>query len=256
MSEAAALAWREATVERVLPRTDRVTSLFFSKVLPRHRPGQHVDVRLVAEDGYEARRSYSIASPPDSDLLELMVERLEDGEVSPFLHDVVRVGDPLELLGPIGGHFVWTRDDGGPLLLLAGGSGIAPLMAMLRYRDTTARDVPALLVYGVRRWADLVYVDELMEMASRDPLFDFVVATSREAARRPGDIGGRVDRSSLKMLLQRGVERPRVYVCGSTPFVETTTRALVDEGVAPMQIRAERYGDAKSADTDLRRSST
>jgi ferredoxin-NADP reductase len=234
--------WQSAIVRKVERRTDRVVSLFFDNVIGRYRPGQHVDVRLVAEDGYEARRSYSIASAPDAEQLELMIERLDDGEVSPFLHEIVRVGDTLDLLGPIGGHFVWTREVGSPLLLLAGGSGIAPLMSMLRYRTAEARDVSALLVYGVRVWADLVYRDELLAMQRDDANFSLIVATSREAATREGDVGGRLDRTSLKALLSHWPVASEVFVCGSTPFVETIAGALVEVGVDASKIRTERYG--------------
>ncbi len=235
--------WREAIVERIVPRTLRISSLFFANGFGAFAPGQHVDVRLVADDGYEARRSYSIASAPDAPSIELMVERLDDGEVSPFLHDVVRVGDPLELRGPIGGHFVWDRAIGGPLLLVAGGSGIAPLMSMLRHRATAAPDVDALLVYGARAWDELVFRDELIERAARDPRFQFVVATSREPSRRPGDFARRVDRALLREAMDRwGFAPAHAYVCGSTGFVEAATTALVGEGVAPAAIRAERYG--------------
>lgn len=238
-------AWREAVVERTLRRTPRVVSLFFANTLGPFEPGQHVDVRLVAEDGYEARRSYSIASAPDDPLIELMVDRLDDGEVSPFLHDVLRAGDAIAMRGAIGGHFVWTAARGGPLLLIAGGSGIAPLISMLRYRAAAATEVPALLLYGARTRDDLVYRDELTGMADADPQLTVRFATSREAARRPGDFTGRVDRTLLHDGLARWDTQPRcAYVCGSTGFVEDVTGALVAEGVAASIIRAERYGGA------------
>lgn len=239
----APLPWIETVVESVIPRTARVSSLMLQDVLGPMRAGQHVDLRLVAEDGYEARRSYSIASAPGSDRLELMVERLDDGEVSPFLHDVARAGDRLQLRGPIGGHFVWDAASGGPLLLVAGGSGVAPLMSMLRHRARMAPDVRALLVYGARTWADLVYRDELIDAAARDPHFTFLIATSRDAARRDGDRVGRIDRAVLRDALDRWALVPaHAYVCGSTGFVETVAGALVAEGVDASLIRTERYG--------------
>ena len=236
-------AWQTLTVARIVPRTARVTSLFLDRTPCTFDAGQHVDLRLVADDGYEARRSYSIASAPGDDTIELMVERLDDGEVSPFLHDVVRVGDTLDVRGPIGGHFVWTAALGGPLLLVAGGSGIAPLMAMLRHRARVAPDVEALLLYGSRTWDDLVYRDELVGMTEADARLTVVFATSRAPARRPGDISGRIDRGVVQAALARWARAPRhAYVCGSTGFVETATSALVAEGIAAAAIRAERYG--------------
>ena len=239
----APLPWIETIVESVVPRTVRVASLMLPSVLGRIRAGQHVDLRLVAEDGYEARRSYSIASAPDSERIELMVERLDDGEVSPFLHDVVRAGDTLALRGPLGGHFVWDAAFGGPLLLVAGGSGIAPLMSMLRHRARVAPDVRALLVHGARTWDDLVYREELIEAAARDPRFTLVFATSRDAARPRVDHAGRIERAVLRDALDRWTFVPsHTYVCGSTGFVETVSGALVVEGVDAALIRTERYG--------------
>ncbi len=235
--------WQAATVAEIVHRTRRIASIFLRSALRHHIAGQHVDVRLVAEDGYEARRSYSIASAPDADLLELLVERLDDGEVSPFLHDVLRVGDSLELRGPIGGHFVWRGDEPGPLLLIAGGSGIAPLLSMLRHRAATHGAGDALLLYSAQRWADLVCPDELIAMAERDTHCRIVVTTTREAARRPGDHGRRIDDAMLVDVLARWARQPHAcYVCGSTGFVEAVTGGLVDAGIAPGVIRAERYG--------------
>jgi len=236
--------WREAVVDAVLRRTDRVVSVFLARdTVPAHRAGQHVDVRLVAEDGYEARRSYSIASAPGSDRVELMIERLDDGEVSPFFHEVVRAGDVIEWRGPIGGHFVWTPEIGGPLLLVAGGSGIAPLMAMLRHRAAVAPQVEVALLYSVRHWDDMVCRDELLAAAQRDAAFRLIVATTREAARRAGDHGRRIDHDMARELLGRVAgATPHIYVCGSTGFVEAANSALVAAGAAPPSIRAERYG--------------
>ncbi len=235
--------WQALEVERVVRRTARVVSLFFPKALAPARAGQHVDVRLVAEDGHEARRSYSIASGPEDDGLELMIDRLDDGEVSPFLCDEVRPGDALDLLGPVGGHFVWTRETGGPLLLLAGGSGIAPLRAILRHRAAVAPGTRALLAYAARRRDDLVFRDEFVEAASNDAALTVVFATSREAAYRDGDLAGRLDQGALGTLLARWGARPRhAYVCGSTPFVETVASALVTLGLDAATVRTERYG--------------
>jgi len=179
-----AVRWREATIEQIVRRTPHAVSVFFSNPLGPHRAGQHVDLRLVADDGYEARRSYSIASAPDSDRIELLIERLADGEVSPYFHDVARAGDTIELLGPLGGHFVWPRSLPGPLLLVAGGSGIAPLMAMLRHRARALPAVPAALLYGGRTWDELAFRDELLALADASPSFALTFATS--ARRRAG----------------------------------------------------------------------
>jgi ferredoxin-NADP reductase len=240
---ATAPAWRIAVVEQVLRRTPNAVSVFLRDPFGAHRAGQHVDVRLVAEDGYEARRSYSIASAPGAPRLELLVERLPDGEVSPYFNDVVRPGDTIELLGPIGGHFVWSAEQAGPLLLLAGGSGIAPLMAMLRERAAHAPAVDAMLVYSARTWAELAFADELLAMAERDPRLRFVAVTTRERARRAGDLDRRLDASALAGLLQAWAREPAdVYVCGATGFVETVSSALVDGGLPARRISAERYG--------------
>jgi ferredoxin-NADP reductase len=235
--------WTEASVDAILRRTERVVSVFLRSTLARHEAGQHVDVRLVAEDGYEARRSYSIASAPGDERIELLIEWLDDGEVSPFFHDVVQVGDTIELRGPIGGHFVWRSDQPGPLLLVAGGSGLAPLLAMLRHRAATASAAETLLLYSARTWNELICRDELLEMAARDARLRFVAVTTREPSRRAGDHATRVDRALLADVLGRWRHAPAdVYVCGSTGFVETVSSALVEEGVAPHSIRAERYG--------------
>lgn len=235
--------WHALVVERIVHHTPRVASLFLGNALGSFEAGQHVDIRLVAEDGYEARRSYSIASAPGGATVELLVERLDDGEVSPFLHDVVRVGDTLDVRGPIGGHFVWTAARGGPLLLVAGGSGIAPLMSMLRHRARTALAVDALVIYGARTRDDLVFRDELVAMAAADARLTVVFGTSREAARRDGDFAGRIGRGVVARSLARwGRAAKHAYVCGSTGFVETATSALVAEGIAASAIRAERYG--------------
>jgi ferredoxin-NADP reductase len=237
--------WQVVTLERKEVQTPRVVSLFLRTTLPRHDAGQHVDVRLTAEDGYEAQRSYSIASAPDAPLLELAVERLDDGEVSPYFHDVARAGDTFELRGPIGGHFVWRADDGGPLLLVGGGSGVVPLVCILRERARVAPHVPALLVCSSRTWEDIVFREELLADDGVQPALRVVFATTRGPRRRPGDLDRRLDRAALRTLLQDWGEAPkRVYVCGANRFVEAIAGALVDEGVAPARILTERYGGA------------
>ena len=167
------LNWQEATIKAIASDTPRVKSFLFAPASPiSFRAGQHVDLRLTAPDGYQAERSYSIASAPErTDGIELAIERLDDGEVSPFFHDVAEIGDPIELRGPIGGHFVWSVEDGGPLLLLGGGSGVVPLMSMLRHREARGSNIPALLLFSARTWDDVIFRDELIAMHHRNDGF-------------------------------------------------------------------------------------
>ena len=243
MTAAPALAWQEAVITRIEQRTPRVKSFFLRVPVARHEAGQHVDVRLTAADGYTAQRSYSIASVPGDDAIELVLERLEDGEVSTFLHDVAVPGDAIELRGPIGGHFIWRPELGGPLLLVAGGSGVVPLMSILRARAASGSDTEALLVYSARTWDELIFRDELMEMAREDPRFALMITTTRELPRRPGDLNARLDAERLRSILMTWGRVPEhVYVCGSTAFVEVVTRALMTDGIAAERVRTERYG--------------
>src|SRR4051812_15955040 len=180
MSGAASVtAWHEATIERIVRQTPRVKSFFLRTSMRSHVAGQHVDVRLTAEDGYQAQRAYSIASAPGADVLELAIEELEEGEVSPYFHEVAREGDTFDVRGPLGGHFIWRVSDGGPLLLIGGGSGVAPLMAMVRERANVARDVPTLLVYSSRTWEDVIFRDELVRLHDLGDGFDLVLVTTR-----------------------------------------------------------------------------
>ncbi|HEX4585473.1 MAG TPA: FAD-binding oxidoreductase [Burkholderiaceae bacterium] len=243
-ASAAPLRWQQAVIERIVPRTARVVSVFLRAALGPHQAGQHVDIRLTAPDGYQAQRSYSIGSAPGAPQIELAIERLDDGEVSPYFHEVARPGDTFEVRGPIGGHFIWRAEDGGPLLLVAGGSGVVPLMAMARHRDAVAPQTVALLVYSARTWDELVYRDELLSAQALEANFDLVFVTTRQARHRPGDLDRRLDRTLLRDILARWRQRPRhTYVCGSSGFVEAVTGALVLEGVAAASIRAERYGE-------------
>lgn len=236
-------SWQQAVIERVLPQTERVRSYFLRAELPRHVAGQHVDIRLTAPDGYAAQRSYSIASAPGSDTVELAIERLDDGEVSPYFHEVARAGDVIEIRGPIGGHFVWRGGDGGPLLLVGGGSGIVPLMAMARERAATAPGTAALLVYSARTWEEIVFRGELLRAHSQDPAFTVVITTTRGPRHRDGDHERRLDGALLHELLSRWGHVPRhAFVCGANGFVETVTRALVRDGLPPALVRAERFG--------------
>ena len=240
---AAPSRWVEAVIERIARQTPRVVSVFVKATLPNHEAGQHVDVRLTAPDGYRAQRSYSIASAPGAPSVELAIERLEEGEVSPYFHDVAQPGDSFELRGPIGGHFVWRREDGGPILLVGGGSGVVPLVAMVRQRARVAPDTPALLVYSARAWDELIFRDELLEKESREPGFRLAITTTREARRRTGDFDRRLNRALLHEILAGWGHAPRhAYVCGSNAFVGSVTDDLVREGIAAQRVRAERYG--------------
>jgi ferredoxin-NADP reductase len=202
---------------------------------PGHRAGQHVDVRLTAEDGYQAQRSYSIASAPEDDRLALTVERIDDGEVSPYLAGELRAGDELELRGPIGGYFVWEASLGGPLLLVGGGSGVVPLRAMLRHHAASGSTAPARLVYSARTLGEVIYRDEL---AARD----VVLTLTREAPEGWAGRRGRVDRALLAEAGWPPAERPLVYVCGPTGFVEAVAGVLVALGHEPGRVRTERFG--------------
>jgi ferredoxin-NADP reductase len=240
------LEWRVARVADVRDETPRARTLVLDvPEWPGHRAGQHVDVRLVAEDGYQAQRSYSIASPPEDGTVALTVVRLDDGEVSPYLCDVLRAGDGLEVRGPIGGYFVWTAAVGGPLLLVAGGSGIAPLMAMLRHRaraDASVRAAaPVRLLYSARARDDVIYRSELEELAD-PPLVEVVLTFTRDAP--PGWTGyrRRIDRAMLEAVSWPPSDAPRVYVCGPTSFVEPAATILVELGHAASRVRTERFG--------------
>jgi ferredoxin-NADP reductase len=237
------LSWRLANVVEVRPETDRVVTLALE--VPDwdgHLPGQHVDVRLTAEDGYRAERAYSIASSPDGGRIELAVERLEDGEVSPYLAGELRPGDQLELRGPVGGYFVWEPGRGGPLLLVAGGSGVAPLMAMVRYRAATGREVPARLLYSSRTEEDVIFREELDRLADAGDGLTVTHALTR--AQPPGWAGyaRRIDAVMLEEVGWRPGERPLIYVCGPTRLVEAVAGDLVALGHDPVRVKTERFG--------------
>jgi ferredoxin-NADP reductase len=239
------LLWRPATVVAIEPRTPTVKSFFFRLAQPvGFTAGQHMDVRLTAADGYQAQRSYSIASAPETDhSIELAIERLQDGEVSPFFHGTVAVGDEIELRGPIGGHFMWSVDDGGPLLLVGGGSGVVPLACMLRHRAARRSTVPATLVYSARTTADLIFGDELRALRARRDGFHFMPTLTRETSPPPGFHVGRIDAALLADALERLSGPPKtVFVCGANAFVETAADALLGLGLPPATIRTERYG--------------
>jgi ferredoxin-NADP reductase len=207
-----------------------------------HRAGQHVDIRLTAEDGYQAQRSYSIASAPEDEALELTVEELDDGEVSSYLGEVLEVGDELELRGPIGGYFVWDEAHGGPLVLIGGGSGIVPLRAILRHRSAIGGTVPVRMLYSSRSLDDVIYRGELLARGDAD----VTVALTREWPDDWTGRTGRIDAALLDELVWPPERRPRIYICGPTTFVEAMSRALVEAGHAPSQIRTERFGPTGS----------
>ncbi len=237
------LEWQFLTVHDIVVETPRVKTIRLEVIgWPGHLPGQHVDIRLTAEDGYHAERSYSIASAPGDKLLDLTVERVEDGEVSPYLLDTLLIGDRLELRGPIGGYFLWTGTENKPLCLIAGGSGITPLMSMLRHRDMATAHGPAMLIYSSRRSQDIIYRDELDTMARRDPTLRVVHALTREFPPDWTGYRGRVDKNLLAGNCFAPAQQPAIYICGPTGFVESTAAILVDLGFEPLSIRTERFG--------------
>ena len=235
------LTWQTATVTSVIRETDAVRTIKLKVPdWPGHQAGQHLDVRLTAEDGYTAERSYSIATA-DDEPVAITVERLDDGEVSPYLTEELRAGDQLELRGPIGGWFVWDTSDGGPLLLVAGGSGVVPLRAILRHRQRAGSDVPARLLYSSRTLAEVIYHSEL------DQYRDGVeVSYTLTRSQPPGWTGysGRVDAALLAKVAWPASRRPLAFVCGPTSFVEAVAGNLVALGYPAGRVKTERFGGA------------
>jgi ferredoxin-NADP reductase len=237
------LSWLLGEVVDRVEETAHVRSLVLDcPAWPGHRPGQHVDVRLTAEDGYQAERSYSIATPADGNHVTITVERIDDGEVSPYLVDELRVGDRLELRGPIGGYFVWEPSDGGPLFLAAGGSGLVPLMAMVRARIAAGTEIPVRLLASSRSADDVIYRRELGAIATGRGGVEVIQTLTR--SQPPGWSGyrRRVDRDMLADIVWPASDKPRCYVCGPTGFVEAVATALVELGHEPQNIRTERFG--------------
>jgi len=231
------LGWRTATIADVKPETPRVKTIVFDVAgWPGHRAGQHVDVRLTADDGYQAERSYSIAAPADGERVELTVENVDDGEVSPYLTEEARAGDELEIRGPVGGYFVWDADHPGRVLLVGGGSGIVPLMAMIRQRG----QVPTTLLYSARTLEDVIYREEL-EHLQRDGL-DVVLTLTRSQPEGWTGHSRRVDTDLLAEVAPPPDGRPVAFVCGPTPFVEAVALALVELGHDPGLVKTERFG--------------
>jgi ferredoxin-NADP reductase len=235
--------WRTAVLSTKRRETPTaVTVAFTIDGWPGHLAGQHVDIRLTADDGYQAQRSYSIASAPDADALELTIERIEDGEVSPYLVDVMEPGDELELRGPVGGWFVWRVEDGGPLLLVAGGSGLVPLMAMLRHRARSESAVPVRLLVSARSLEDLIYAAEIDRLAGNDEGLEVFTTLTRSA---PADWQGyrrRIDQEMLREVAWAPEDLPRTFVCGPTAFVEAAANGLVALGHDQALIKTERFG--------------
>ena len=235
------LTWQPAEVIDSVVETPRVKTIVFD--VPGwagHRAGQHVDVRLTAEDGYQVERSYSIASAPDGMRIELTVERLDDGEVSPYLTEELRGGDRIELRGPVGGYFVWEPSRRAPVLLVGGGSGVVPLMAMIRTRAAAASSVEMRLLLSSRNWEDVIYRSELERLAGGGLTVVHTLTRSQPAGW--SGYARRVDGDMLREVGPTVQEEPEVYVCGPTPFVEAVADALVRLGHEPHRIKTERFG--------------
>ena len=240
------LTWQLGRVLELVDETPRCKSVVLElPEWPGHRPGQHVDVRLTAEDGYQAQRSYSIASAPEDSQLVLTVERLEDGEVSPYLVDELRPGDELELRGPIGGYFVWEQSSGEPLLLIAGGSGVVPFRAMLRHRVAVGGETAIRVLYSARSLDEVLYQEELLSLGSSQDV-GVRLALTRAWPETWSGHRGRITPELLRDISWPPEERPLIYICGPTAFVEAIAGQLVDLGHDPSRIRTERFGPTGS----------
>jgi len=240
------IEWRAGRIKEIVAETSHAKTLVMDVPgWPGHLAGQHVDVRLTAEDGYQAQRSYSIASAPSRSTLAITIERLDDGEVSPYLTDALGVGDRVELRGPIGGYFVWEPSIGGPLFLVAGGSGIVPLMAMLRTRATLPAPIrataPATLLYSSRGWDDVIYRDEVIALAD-DPGVNVVQTLTRSQPSGWTGFTRRIDADMLAEVAPAPSLRPNIYICGPTALVETAAQILVELGHEPARVKTERFG--------------
>ena len=241
------LKWQLGTVVEIRLETPRVKSLILD--VPNwtmHFAGQHVDVRLTSEDGYQAQRSYSIASPPEDTYLMLTVERIEDGEVSPYLVDELRIGDQIELRGPIGGYFLWdardAKNDGSPLFLVAGGSGIVPLMAMIRHRANVGNRVPTRLLYSSRSYEDVIYREELDHISRNDSSLSIIHTLTRHQPPDWTSYHRRIDRAMLADTAWPPAEKPLAFTCGPTAVVEKVATHLLQLGYEAERIKTERFG--------------
>jgi ferredoxin-NADP reductase len=240
---AGGIAWQIATVTAITDETPTVRSFTLTVPdWPGHRAGQHIDLRLTAEDGYSVQRSYSIASAAAAGTIDITVERIDDGEVSPFLHDVLVVGDRLELRGPIGGYFVWEPALDGPLFLVAGGSGVVPLMAMVRERERARVETRTRLLFSSRHYEEIIYREELDRLAASSRGFEVIHALTR--SRPDGWMGydRRIDDRIISEVLEPLGSRARVYICGPTALVETAANAMLRLGLPPDRVRTERFG--------------
>lgn len=238
------VTWQPATVVSIREETPRVKTIRFAvSDWPGHLPGQRVEVRLTAEDGYRAERSYSIASPPEMSGIELTVERLPDGEVSPFLTGQLQPGDTIDVRGPIGGSFVWfAAERRTPLLLVGGGSGVVPLMCMLRHRRLSGSAVPAALLYSCRTREDVIYHEELTDLAHSDPGFTLRITLTRDSEPAWSGATGRIDVPAIQVLLRELGGAADSFVCGSDSFVEAASALLIVAGQPGTAIRTERFG--------------
>jgi ferredoxin-NADP reductase len=240
----AALEWQFGKVTAIRPETWQTKS--FTLALPHwqvQQPGQHYDVRLTAPDGYRTERSYSVASEPERvGEIELTVERISDGEVSPYLHDVVVLGDRIEVRGPVGGYFVWNVALGGPLMLVGGGSGVVPLMAMLRHRSAQRSTIPTRMLYSSRTQPDVIYKNELDGLARDGSGLEVEFTFTRQAPQGWAGYRRRIDAAMLSEVMRPLGETVHTYVCGPTLLVESVANALVQMGLPPQRIRTERFG--------------
>lgn len=238
------LEWQLATITNIKDETPRVKS--FTLQLPdwmAHRAGQHYDLRLTAEDGYQAQRSYSIASEPERmGEVDLTIEKIDDGEVSPYMHDVVMVGDQIEARGPIGGYFVWKAALGGPLLLIGGGSGVVPLMSMLRHRAAAKSDAPTTLLYSSRTFDDIIYYDELEKLRAQMGGLQVYHTLTRAQPPNWQGYARRIDAAMLREIAEPLGKNVMVFICGPTALVENAANTLVQLGVPPSAVKTERFG--------------
>lgn len=239
------VGWQDATIVDIVEQTPSIKSFFLRLAVPFVQiAGQHVDVRLTAPSGYVAMRSYSIASAPSSsDIIELAIERLPDGEVSPFFHDVAQIGDDIELRGPLGGHFIWPGPIEDTVLLIGAGSGVVPLMAMIRQRSASEQAVPTALLLSSRTWRDVLFGDELLATERSTSRFSFALTVTREPPTRATDFGRRIDAPMVADVAARLPRPPRyIFVCGSNAFVDAAVDGALAGGLQDASIKTERYG--------------